>query len=146
MKENDVIAIIIILLFIVLALIAFGIYRLVQMARVQGTVSEESIFAQRTEHLNLAAKTLSGRRRKQVLGSNQQLYAGRPWPVELGQHHIVIVIYTHIYYGIYDLNVHKRRNGVFGITGAVYASYWGSGMQVFDMSGNVYCVGFCLAG
>ncbi|KAI1656342.1 hypothetical protein F4813DRAFT_390711 [Daldinia decipiens] len=42
MKENDVIAIIIILLFIVLALIAFGIYRLVHMARAQGTVSEES--------------------------------------------------------------------------------------------------------
>ncbi|KAI8962658.1 hypothetical protein F5Y11DRAFT_347328 [Daldinia sp. FL1419] len=41
MKENDVIAIIIILLFIVLALIAFGIYRLVHMARAQGTVSSE---------------------------------------------------------------------------------------------------------
>ncbi|KAI1399561.1 hypothetical protein F4819DRAFT_464711 [Hypoxylon fuscum] len=41
-KENDVIAIIIIVLFIVLALIAFGIYRLVHLARTQGTVSEES--------------------------------------------------------------------------------------------------------
>lgn len=41
-KENDVIAIIIIVLFIVLALIAFGIYRLVHMARTQGTISEES--------------------------------------------------------------------------------------------------------
>ncbi|KAI0168993.1 hypothetical protein GGR52DRAFT_574219 [Hypoxylon sp. FL1284] len=41
-KKNDVIAIIIIVLFIVLALIAFGIYRLVHMARNQATVSEES--------------------------------------------------------------------------------------------------------
>ncbi|KAI1077904.1 hypothetical protein F5B20DRAFT_582725 [Whalleya microplaca] len=41
-KENDVIAIIIIVLFIVLALIAFGIYRLVHMARSQGTITEES--------------------------------------------------------------------------------------------------------
>jgi hypothetical protein len=33
MQENDVIAIIIIILFLVLALIAFGIYRLVTIAR-----------------------------------------------------------------------------------------------------------------
>lgn len=37
-KENDVIAIIIILLFIVIAAIAFGIYRLVHTARHQGTL------------------------------------------------------------------------------------------------------------
>ncbi|KAI1451544.1 hypothetical protein F4805DRAFT_463684 [Annulohypoxylon moriforme] len=41
-KENDVIAIIIIVLFIVLALIAFGIYRLVHMARTSATISEET--------------------------------------------------------------------------------------------------------
>ncbi|OTA56274.1 hypothetical protein K449DRAFT_468469 [Hypoxylon sp. EC38] len=41
-KENDVIAIIIIVLFIVLALIAFGIYRLVHLARTQGTITEGS--------------------------------------------------------------------------------------------------------
>jgi hypothetical protein len=33
MKENDVVAVIIIILFIILALIAYGIYRLVQQAR-----------------------------------------------------------------------------------------------------------------
>jgi len=37
-KENDVIAIIIIILFIVLALIAFGIYRLVHVARHGGSI------------------------------------------------------------------------------------------------------------
>lgn len=42
MKENDVIAIIIIVLFIVLALIAFGIYRLVHVARTQGSITETS--------------------------------------------------------------------------------------------------------
>ncbi|KAI0021840.1 hypothetical protein F4780DRAFT_736888 [Xylariomycetidae sp. FL0641] len=42
MQENDVIAIIIIVLFIVLALIGFGIYRLVHMARHQGTLTSES--------------------------------------------------------------------------------------------------------
>ena len=44
MKENDVIAIIIIILFIVLALIAFGIYRLVSVARqdMRGTVTSSS--------------------------------------------------------------------------------------------------------
>lgn len=42
MKENDVIAIIIIILFIVLALIAFGIYRLVHIARSQGTITSTS--------------------------------------------------------------------------------------------------------
>ncbi|KAI0426254.1 hypothetical protein F5Y09DRAFT_345868 [Xylaria sp. FL1042] len=41
-KENDVIAIIIILLFIVLAAIAFGIYRLVHVARHQGSLTSES--------------------------------------------------------------------------------------------------------
>ncbi|XXG95396.1 hypothetical protein Hte_001658 [Hypoxylon texense] len=41
-KENDVIAIIIIVLFIVLALIAFGIYRLVHLARTQGSITDES--------------------------------------------------------------------------------------------------------
>jgi thiol:disulfide interchange protein len=41
-KENDVIAIIIIILFIVLAAIAFGIYRLVHVARNQGTLTTES--------------------------------------------------------------------------------------------------------
>ncbi|KAH8160246.1 hypothetical protein CIB48_g8003 [Xylaria polymorpha] len=40
-KENDVIAIIIILLFIVLAAIAFGIYRLVHVARHQGSLESE---------------------------------------------------------------------------------------------------------
>jgi hypothetical protein len=44
MKQNDVIAVIIIILFIVLALIAFGIYQLVSMARdnVHGTVTTSS--------------------------------------------------------------------------------------------------------
>ena len=42
MKENDVIAVIIIILFIVLALIAFGIYRLVHMARTRGSVTTSS--------------------------------------------------------------------------------------------------------
>lgn len=41
-KENDVIAIIIIILFIVLAAIAFGIYRLVHVARNQGSIESES--------------------------------------------------------------------------------------------------------
>ncbi|KAI1186684.1 hypothetical protein F5B17DRAFT_402687 [Nemania serpens] len=41
-KENDVIAIIIILLFIVIAAIAFGIYRLVHVARHQGTLETTS--------------------------------------------------------------------------------------------------------
>ncbi|CAJ2504704.1 Uu.00g120980.m01.CDS01 [Anthostomella pinea] len=41
-KENDVIAIIIVILFIILALIAFGIYRLVHIARHQGTVTTTS--------------------------------------------------------------------------------------------------------
>jgi len=41
-KENDTIAIIIIVLFIVLALIAFGIYRLVHMARTRGSVTTSS--------------------------------------------------------------------------------------------------------
>ncbi|APA08579.1 predicted protein [Sclerotinia sclerotiorum 1980 UF-70] len=39
MQENDVIAIIIIILFLILALIAYGIYRLVQKARGESTVS-----------------------------------------------------------------------------------------------------------
>ncbi|KAK4232594.1 hypothetical protein QBC38DRAFT_450221 [Podospora fimiseda] len=44
MKQNDVIAVIIIMLFIVLALIAFGIYHLVSVARanVRGTVTTSS--------------------------------------------------------------------------------------------------------
>ncbi|KAK4043097.1 hypothetical protein C8A01DRAFT_32736 [Parachaetomium inaequale] len=44
MKQNDVIAVIIIVLFIVLALIAFGIYHLVSVARdnVTGTVESSS--------------------------------------------------------------------------------------------------------
>lgn len=42
MKENDVIAVIVIVLFFVLALIAFGIYRLVAMARNQGTITTSS--------------------------------------------------------------------------------------------------------
>lgn len=42
MKRNDVIAIIIIILFLVLALVSFGIYRLVHMARTQGTVTSSS--------------------------------------------------------------------------------------------------------
>ena len=42
MKRNDVIAIIIIILFLVLALVSFGIYRLVHMARNQGTVTSSS--------------------------------------------------------------------------------------------------------
>ncbi|KAK4241504.1 hypothetical protein C8A03DRAFT_30366 [Achaetomium macrosporum] len=44
MKQNDVIAVIIIVLFILLALIAFGIYRLVSAARenVHGTVTTSS--------------------------------------------------------------------------------------------------------
>ncbi|KAI0867640.1 hypothetical protein GGS24DRAFT_484973 [Hypoxylon argillaceum] len=46
-KENDVIAIIIILLFIVIAAIAFGIYRIVHVARHQGTL--ESTSASSTE-------------------------------------------------------------------------------------------------
>ena len=41
-KETDVIAIIIIILFIVLAAIAFGIYRLVHVARNQGSIESES--------------------------------------------------------------------------------------------------------
>ncbi|KAI0403265.1 hypothetical protein F4802DRAFT_599234 [Xylaria palmicola] len=41
-KENDVIAIIIIILFIVLAAIAFGIYRLVHVARNQGSLMSTS--------------------------------------------------------------------------------------------------------
>lgn len=56
MKQNDVIAVIIIVLFIVLALIAFGIYRLVSMARanMHGTVtttsSESSTSETTTDH------------------------------------------------------------------------------------------------
>ncbi|KAK0671996.1 hypothetical protein QBC41DRAFT_299960 [Cercophora samala] len=44
MKQNDVIAVIIIILFIVLALIAFGIYHLVSVARdnVRGSVTTSS--------------------------------------------------------------------------------------------------------
>jgi hypothetical protein len=44
MKQNDVIAVIIIVLFIVLALIAFGIYHLVSVARdnVHGTITTSS--------------------------------------------------------------------------------------------------------
>lgn len=42
MKQNDVIAVIIIILFIVLALIAFGIYRLVHIVRNQGSVTTSS--------------------------------------------------------------------------------------------------------
>jgi len=42
MKENDVIAVIIIVLFIVLALIAFGIYRLVTMARRNMSITSSS--------------------------------------------------------------------------------------------------------
>jgi thiol:disulfide interchange protein len=42
MQENDVIAIIIIVLFVVLALIAFGIYRLVSMARASGSSRDGS--------------------------------------------------------------------------------------------------------
>jgi flagellar biogenesis protein FliO len=44
MKQNDVIAVIVIVLFIVLALIAFGIYHLVSVARrtVHGTVTTSS--------------------------------------------------------------------------------------------------------
>ena len=44
MKQNDVIAVIIIVLFIVLALIAFGIYHLVSVARrnMHGTVTSSS--------------------------------------------------------------------------------------------------------
>ncbi len=44
MKQNDVIAVIIIVLFIVLALIAFGIYHLVSLARdnVHGTIETSS--------------------------------------------------------------------------------------------------------
>ncbi|KAI0105226.1 hypothetical protein GGR51DRAFT_560438 [Nemania sp. FL0031] len=41
-KENDVIAIIIILLFIVIAAIAFGIWRIVHVARHQGTLESSS--------------------------------------------------------------------------------------------------------
>jgi len=41
-QENDVIAIIIIILFFVLALIAFGIYRLVSIARGQGSSTGSS--------------------------------------------------------------------------------------------------------
>jgi hypothetical protein len=42
MQENDVIAIIIVLLFVVLAIIAFGIYRLVTIARGGGSSSGSS--------------------------------------------------------------------------------------------------------
>lgn len=44
MKENDAIAVIIIVLFVVLALVAFGIYRLVSIARanMRGTVTGSS--------------------------------------------------------------------------------------------------------
>lgn len=42
MKENDVIAIIIIILFVVLAAIAFGIYKVVQMVRGRGSVTSGS--------------------------------------------------------------------------------------------------------
>ncbi|KAK1759574.1 hypothetical protein QBC47DRAFT_398385 [Echria macrotheca] len=44
MKENDVIAVIIIILFILLAAIAFGIYHLVNVARrnMRGTVTSSS--------------------------------------------------------------------------------------------------------
>jgi flagellar biogenesis protein FliO len=42
MQENDVIAIIIIILFFILALIAFGIYKLVEIARGQGSSSTGS--------------------------------------------------------------------------------------------------------
>jgi hypothetical protein len=44
MKQNDVIAVIVIVLFIILALIAFGIYHLVTVARrdVHGTVTSSS--------------------------------------------------------------------------------------------------------
>ena len=42
MKKNDVIAIIIIILFLVLALIAFGIYRLVHTVRTQGSITTSS--------------------------------------------------------------------------------------------------------
>ncbi|KAI0394878.1 hypothetical protein F5Y17DRAFT_457466 [Xylariaceae sp. FL0594] len=41
-KENDVIAIIIILLFIILAAIAFGIYRLVHKVRQSGSITTGS--------------------------------------------------------------------------------------------------------
>jgi thiol:disulfide interchange protein len=41
-QENDVVAIIVIVLFIVLALIAFGIYRLVSVARPQDGSSIDS--------------------------------------------------------------------------------------------------------
>jgi flagellar biogenesis protein FliO len=41
-QENDVIAIIIIVLFFVLALIAFGIYRLVSIARGESSTSSGS--------------------------------------------------------------------------------------------------------
>ena len=41
-KQNDVIAIIIIVLFIVLALISFGIYRLVTLARRSMSVTSSS--------------------------------------------------------------------------------------------------------
>ncbi|KAI0830015.1 hypothetical protein F5Y06DRAFT_301949 [Hypoxylon sp. FL0890] len=50
-KENDVIAVIIIVLFIVLALIAFGIYRLVHLARSQGTITEGSGSGSSVGHL-----------------------------------------------------------------------------------------------
>lgn len=42
MKRNDVIAIIVILLFLVLAAVAFGIYRLVHIARTQGSITTTS--------------------------------------------------------------------------------------------------------
>jgi thiol:disulfide interchange protein len=51
MKENDVIAVIIIVLFIVLALIAFGIYRLVHIARNQGSVTATSTTTSSDEEL-----------------------------------------------------------------------------------------------
>jgi len=41
-QENDVIAIIIIVLFVVLALIAFGIYRLVSIARESVSITSTS--------------------------------------------------------------------------------------------------------
>lgn len=42
MKQNDVIAVIIIVLFILLALISFGIYRLVTLARRSMSVTSSS--------------------------------------------------------------------------------------------------------
>jgi thiol:disulfide interchange protein len=51
MQENDVIAIIIILLFAFLAGIAFGIYRLVHIARTRGTVTTTSSSGSTDEEL-----------------------------------------------------------------------------------------------